>query len=117
MKARYKLIKATKTAKSTFAQKSTTELIPIKHGGYREALFRPEWRVKRQEIMQRDYEKCRNCGSNNELQVHHRQYHFSIRKQKFVEPWEYQSDLLITLCKKCHNTGHNKYQVPIIQTQ
>jgi 5-methylcytosine-specific restriction endonuclease McrA len=116
MKARYKLQKAVKLATPLSPKNSDLPQVQLKHGGYKEALFKEEWRAKRLEILKRDYQKCRNCSSNTELQVHHRQYHFSLKNQKFVEPWEYHSELLITLCKKCHNTGHNKYQVPIIKT-
>jgi 5-methylcytosine-specific restriction endonuclease McrA len=116
MKARYKLYKTIKTSESKPSLQTSSEQIPVKHGGYKAALFREEWRIKRLEILKRDYQKCCNCDAHDELQVHHRQYHFSVKNQKFLEPWEYPSDLLITLCRRCHNIGHNKYQVPIIKT-
>lgn len=84
------------------------------HGTYAAALFRPEWKLKREEILTRDSHCCVICKKNNALQVHHRQYHFIVKDNKFRLPWEYPDSLLITLCGSCHNRGHNKYKVPII---
>lgn len=86
---------------------------PNKHGPYGALLFDKRWREKRVTILKRDKEKCRVCDSEDELQIHHRQYHYSNKLQKFKYPWEYQDDLLITLCKKCHQRGHQLYEVPI----
>lgn len=83
------------------------------HGTYGALLFSAEWRAKREEILQRD-KSCVICGSAKNLQVHHRQYHFSVRENKLKLPWEYPQNLLITLCETCHKRGHNKYKVPII---
>jgi 5-methylcytosine-specific restriction endonuclease McrA len=116
MKSRYIL---KNRQKNTFNEvKSNTQhsvSLPLKHGGYKEALFKIEWKNKRQEILQRDNNKCRNCGTGEDLQVHHRQYHFNSELGRFVEPWEYSNPLLVTLCKKCHGLGHTKYEVPIIK--
>ena len=76
--------------------------------------FDPEWKAKREEILQRDSNSCVICKRNNELQVHHRQYHFIIRENQFKPPWDYHESLLITLCESCHKRGHNKYKVPTI---
>lgn len=64
---------------------------------YAELLKDPRWQKKRLEVMQRDNFTCQHCGAQDkELQVHHLIYH------KDYKPWEYQSDELITLCRKCH---------------
>ncbi len=84
------------------------------HGSYAEALFRPEWKLKRDEIIRRDGSKCVLCRATEPLQVHHRQYHFVVSENKFRLPWEYSSHLMITLCDSCHRRGHSKFKVPII---
>lgn len=84
------------------------------HGSYGALLFHPAWKAKRKEILERDLHRCVHCRSNRQLQVHHRQYHFVARLQKFRLPWDYPGHLLITLCEACHNKGHRKYKVPTI---
>lgn len=64
---------------------------------YSEKLRDPRWQKKRLEIMQRDGFKCQNCNANDiTLNVHHACY------LKGREPWEYDDDILITLCEECH---------------
>ena len=84
------------------------------HGSYGELLFRPEWRARREEILQRDNHSCVVCSGSDGLQVHHRQYHFVVRQNQFKLPWDYPDNLLITLCNSCHNRGHKKFKVPTI---
>ena len=84
------------------------------HGTYGALLFTPQWKARRLEILKRDNERCKICNSNNDLQVHHRQYHFMVTKNQFKLPWEYQDHLLITLCEGCHKRGHSKFKVPTI---
>ena len=45
------------------------------------------------------------------LQVHHRQYHWSRRLNGHIFPWAYKNQYLITLCDRCHYYGHKKYTV------
>lgn len=90
-----------------------TEL-PETHGSYGALILHPNWKSKRKEIIERDQYKCVICGSSEELQVHHRQYHFIKALQKFKLPWDYPGYLLITLCTSCHGRGHSKYKVPSI---
>lgn len=84
------------------------------HGTYGSLLFDPRWRAKRVEILTRDSNCCVVCTGTVNLQVHHRQYHFIVRENKFKLPWEYEDRLLITLCESCHKKGHSKYKVPTI---
>ncbi len=85
----------------------------VTHGTYGALLFRPEWKLKRQLIIQRDG-NCRICRNKHDLQVHHRQYHFLVLEQRFKDPWDYDGQLLITLCESCHKRGHSKFKVPTI---
>ena len=84
------------------------------HGSYGALLFRPEWKLKREEILKRDSNSCVICNSADSVQIHHRQYHFVVAKNQFKLPWEYPGNLLITLCESCHRRGHSKYKVPTI---
>lgn len=91
----------------------TNDETGLNHGGYGAALFDPRWKAKRKEILDRDNNRCIICKSEENLQVHHRQYHFSITLNVFRDPWEYSNRLMITLCKDCHQRGHRLYKVPI----
>lgn len=68
---------------------------------YYELLRRPEWQRKRLEIMERDGFACVNCKATDKtLNVHHGYY------RKDAMPWDYDSETLVTLCEKCHETRH-----------
>ncbi|WP_229747191.1 HNH endonuclease [Mucilaginibacter galii] len=84
------------------------------HGTYGQLLFDERWRTKRLDILARDRNQCIICNNTQELQVHHRQYHYIKAESQFKPPWDYPENLLITLCKKCHNRGHNKFKVPTL---
>jgi len=61
------------------------------------------WQQKRLEIMERDNWTCRSCGAKGEgvtLNVHHAYY------EKGKMPWEYENDMLVTWCEKCHEFRH-----------
>lgn len=64
---------------------------------YTDKLLDPRWQKKRLEIFQRDGFKCRSCKSQRRtLNVHHRWY------LNGAEPWDYESEALLTLCDECH---------------
>lgn len=90
-----------------------SELLNGAHGTYGAMLFDKRWREKRAHILKRDNNSCKVCKSPNELQVHHRQYHFIQKLRRFRKPWDYTDNLLITMCKTCHQKGHQLYKVPI----
>jgi hypothetical protein len=85
------------------------------HGSYKALLFDERWKKRRLEIIERDNGACRMCGDGNKLQVHHRQYHFIQSIKQFKQPWDYPSNLLITLCESCHSRGHSKFKIPNIK--
>ena len=63
---------------------------------YLQKLKDPRWQKKRLEIMNRDEFMCMNCAdTESTLNVHHISYNGS-------NPWETNSELLITLCEPCH---------------
>jgi len=61
---------------------------------YEDYLRSPEWRAKCDLVFERDGYRCATCGSEHDLEVHHKTY-----KHLFNEPLED----LITLCKECHD--------------
>ena len=71
---------------------------------YKEKLQDPRWKNKRKEILFRDNYQCQYCfGLKQEggvLNVHH------LRYLSNYEPWEYESEDLITLCQYCHEADH-----------
>lgn len=70
---------------------------------YSQKLRDPRWQKKRLEIFQRDNFACTQCGdTTTELQVHHEKYIYGRT------PWEYEGDLLKTLCSNCHHATHFK---------
>lgn len=64
---------------------------------YSEQMQHPLWLAKKDEIFRRDNEKCRICGDgSHRLQVHHLCYFPDLLA------WEYDNELLITVCLKHH---------------
>ena len=64
---------------------------------YQQLLQDPRWDEKRKEILKRDGYQCRECESKEcELHVHHHYY------LPGMMPWEYEENVLITLCAECH---------------
>jgi len=55
---------------------------------------RGEWMARKREILERDNHTCRECGSKDGVQVHHRKGRKSGGKHSPAN--------LITLCQKCH---------------
>lgn len=65
---------------------------------YEEKLKLPSWQQRRLLILERDGWKCTYCGNDKrQLEVHHKIY------LDLPNPEDYPNDLLITLCKTCHN--------------
>ena len=87
---------------------------PEMHGSYGALLFDKRWKNKRSAILLRDSYQCVICGLSDKLEVHHRQYHYLSAQNKFKAPWEYSDEMLISLCVACHQRGHAKFKVPII---
>jgi len=73
------------------------------------------WIKIRSIILERDAQSCVNCRSTKNLHIHHRQYRLDKNTGEFISPWNYPMHLLITLCKDCHESGHKKFQIPIIK--
>lgn len=78
---------------------------------YAEKLKDPMWEKARKLILFRDEYTCQDCGGKREwgyeLHVHHKQY---INGR---EPWQYSSQDLITLCRRCHEKIHGRIDIRI----
>lgn len=81
---------------------------------YAELLNFQQWKDMRELVLSRDLRQCRVCNSPHNLEVHHRQYHKEKHSQLKYLPWEYDLQLLITLCRNCHQKGHEKFIVKSI---
>jgi hypothetical protein len=69
---------------------------------YKEKWKDPRWQKKRLKIMERDSWRCQVCHFDSEqLAVHHIKYKWG------KDPWDYDDDELITLCKTCHDWCHH----------
>jgi len=75
---------------------------------YNERLNNPKWKCKRKKILERDNNQCTVCKSKSELAVHHTFYY-----DKFIDPWMYPNESLLTLCDKCHKEYHEHFEVEI----
>lgn len=80
---------------------------------YLELLNTPLWKVKRDRIVERDGHRCVICGETSDLVVHHKQYHFFKKRNELANPWEYDDKYLITLCRTCHQRGHEIFDIPV----
>ena len=68
-----------------------------------------KWWAVRDKVLIRDNHKCTVCGSTKDLQVHHTFYY----NNKYVSPFDYPLDSLITVCRDCHLTFHNSCEVEL----
>ena len=71
---------------------------------YKEQLADGRWLKRKNEILERDNYTCQQCGATFHLNVHHKLY---LKDRK---AWEYPSEILITLCERCHNIEHCSYK-------
>ena len=52
-----------------------------------------------QEVLKRDNWRCQNCGSMQQLQIHHKQFRSHAGHDS--------EDNLVTLCSDCHAKSHS----------
>lgn len=80
----------------------------------------PLWKQRRREIIGRDSSTCQNCGETfprQLLNVHHRCYR-EYSDGTRLPLWDYPDSDLITLCRDCHEEGHQLYgQAPVYVVQ
>jgi 5-methylcytosine-specific restriction endonuclease McrA len=65
---------------------------------YRRYLRSPEWQQRRQAIVERSRGFCEDCGSRENLDVHHITY-----KRRGAE----RAEDLVALCRHCHKERHH----------
>lgn len=70
---------------------------------YQEQLLTPQWKAKRQEVIDYFWGYCYKCGTSKNLEVHHKYY------EAGKMAWEYPINVcLIPLCRDRHALEHNK---------
>jgi 5-methylcytosine-specific restriction endonuclease McrA len=69
---------------------------------YSDQLKTGTWQERRLTIFKRDSFCCTQCGSNFDLQVHHKDYFPGTKA------WEYPDGDLVTLCRKCHTKENDR---------
>ena len=69
---------------------------------YRRQLRDHRWWILRNCVIARDGNRCAECGSMDNLQVHHLRY---LRGRK---AWQYRLVDLMTLCRSCHARAHGR---------
>ena len=77
---------------------------------YELLLERPEWKAYRLAVLAERGKQCEWCGSNKNLQVHHK-FYLKYPDGKHILPWEYDINCLLVLCKDCHTKAHKKYKI------
>lgn len=66
---------------------------------YSDALQDPRWQKRRLEILSAADWACEDCGRKDRaFDIHHNFYIRAFRNQ----PWRYENDLVMALCKPCH---------------
>lgn len=73
---------------------------------YKEQLADSRWLQKKAEILIRDNYTCQKCGAKSHLNVHHKHY------ESGKLAWEYPDDVLVTLCRDCHENEHDIVPCP-----
>lgn len=66
------------------------------------------WSKKRNKILARDLFKCKECGSCENLEVHHLYYVVDHK------PWEYPHNALVTWCNECHKDWHVNHELIVL---
>jgi hypothetical protein len=74
---------------------------------YSDKLKDPRWQKKRLEVLNRDKFVCQCCyDDSSTLHVHHLKYNN-------CDPWDIESNYLITLCEDCHIVEEEEYKKSI----
>lgn len=72
---------------------------------YRRTLNTEYWREVCRLVRVRDGHRCRRCGKNYGLEIHHTTYY--VNGQSIVGHELEHMDRLITLCEDCHQQEHS----------
>jgi hypothetical protein len=73
---------------------------------YYEKLKDPRWQKLRLEVFERNKWTCFDCGAKDrQLHAHHAYY------EKGLEPWDYDANMIMCLCDKCHTRRHSAIEI------
>lgn len=76
---------------------------------YADQLNDDRWKLKREQILTRDWNMCQRCMRSKNLEVHHKKY------IKGRMAWEYADWYLITLCGLCHAEIHQQGPIEVLE--
>ena len=89
-----------KTARRIFIHLVAISRLTTLGEKYREWLASPRWAELREKVFARDGRACKFCGSDKDLQVHHRDY---------GRGWDcIDKDVVVVVCRRCHRVIHGK---------
>lgn len=91
----------TPKSKSKTQQKQIKKKKEKKEDTYEDMIKDERWKNKRIEVLEAKGYICLCCGEREGLEVHHTYYKFGKK------PWEYPTEDLVVLCRKCHNKVHS----------
>jgi hypothetical protein len=74
---------------------------------YEAAMNSYGWKKMREAILSRDGYECTECGSSDNLNVHHNYY---VQGHAI---WDYPPSALTTLCHDCHQEYHRTHSIPV----
>lgn len=89
-----------KTRAATYPEMLSYLGIPLEHWTYKTFLSSRYWWQCRNKVLERD-QRCINCGSTCNLEVHHLTYEHHGDELNHLED-------LVTLCHACHAITHGK---------
>lgn len=72
---------------------------------YAEKLHDPRWELFRQRAFRKHGLECRQCGEDKPATERNHVHH--LRYINGREPWEYEIEDVMILCKECHDIIHN----------
>ena len=73
---------------------------------YKSQYMAPEWIELRERIINRDNNRCKQCGKeNNTFHIHHLLY------EADKKIWEVPDYYLVTLCPGCHKKEHSRHLI------
>lgn len=64
------------------------------------------WNIVKREVKLRDKHKCKHCGKDYNLEIHHITYF--VNGQSIVGKELKHLNCLICVCENCHSKIHNK---------
>lgn len=99
----------------------------MKFNPYKNIFIHPLWLDKRAAVFKRDGHQCVNCGFPNKdkrryrygdkkerrLEIHFKQFQFDMKRNRYLEPWKYDVNLLLTMDNWCIEKLFRLWDIPV----